>query len=407
MDECGTEKGAPMSELPLFPFDTPRSAEISPEWAGLRDAGPVPRVRLASGHEVRLAIRYDDVRTVLSDSRMSRAAASVVGSPTILPASQGPTTIFNMDPPEHTRLRRLISKAFTYRSVEQLRPHIAEVVAGLVEAVAEHGPPADLVAMLADPLPGTVVCELLGIPAAERAPFHGWLAAIVATTPRPVEELVAATQTVNAILLDLLERRRRQPEDDLLTALVRAYDGGDRLTETELLSTVRTLFGAGQETTAGQLTKALLTLFRHPDQLALLADKPELVPNAVEELLRVVPLTVAVLPRIPTTDVELPGGSVRAGESIFPLHWLANRDPAVFPDPDRVDVTRPGAGAHPAFGYGVYHCIGAPLARVELQEALAAVLARFPTLRLAVPEAELGWQVNQLSARPAALPVAW
>jgi cytochrome P450 len=394
-------------ELPLFPFDTPRAVDLPPEWARLRAADPVPRVRLASGHEVRLALRHDDVRTVLSDPRLSRAAASAVGSPTILPASQGPATIFNMDPPEHTRLRRLISKAFAYRSVEQLRPRIAEVVAGLLDRVAEHGPPADLAAMLADPMPSTVVCELLGIPAAERGPLHEWLATVIDVTGRPVEELIANTETANAILRDLVERRRRHPEDDLLTALVQAYDGGDRLSEAELLATVRTLFGGGQETTAGQLTKALLTLLRHPDQLALLIDKPALMPNAVEELLRVVPLAVAVLPRIPAAEVELPGGTVHAGESIFALHWLANRDPAVFPDPDRVDVTRAEAGTHLAFGYGAHHCIGAPLARVELQEALTAVLRRFPTLRLAVPESDLVWKENQLSARPVALPVTW
>lgn len=391
----------------MFPFTTPWSDETDADIARFRAEDPVPLVRLPDGHEVRLVTRYADVRLALSDSRFSRAASARPDAPTLMPGTQSPEAITSMDPPEHARLRRLVSRAFTFRSVERMRPRVAAMTAGLLDAMAEHGPPADFVAMLADPLPAMVICEMLGIPAAERAPLTSWLKASVDVTGLPPEQLAAAQGQAAMFLLELMAAKRREPQDDLLTALVEVHDGSDRLSEPELLMIVMSLFGAGQETTTSQLSKSVLTLFRHPDQHALLVDKPELVPNAVEELLRYTRLGRATFPRIPTADMTLSDTTVASGVSVFPVIYSANRDPAVFADPDRFDVTRADAGSHLAFGHGIHHCLGAPLARLELQEALGALLARFPTLQLAVPEAELRWDDEHVTGGLVALPVTW
>jgi cytochrome P450 len=210
-----------------------------------------------------------------------------------------------------------------------------------------------------------------------------------------------------ACLTELIAQRRAAGRDDLLTALIEAHDAGDRLSQDELMGTVLMLYSTGQESTASHLTLSVLALHRHPDQWDRLVERPELVPDAVEELLRYVRLADTSLGRVVTSDVELPSGTVPAGAAVFVHMPLANRDPAVFSDPDRLDVTRPQAGDHLAFGQGLHYCLGAPLARLELGCALTGLVTRLPKLTLAVDESDLAWRTEHLTGGLRTLPVAW
>ncbi|TCO53580.1 cytochrome P450 [Actinocrispum wychmicini] len=394
--------------LPLFPFEGPRSVDPAPQAVQMQAVDPVPRVRLASGRQVRLATRYDDVRRVLTDSALSRAGCVGPGAPTIVPGAMSGSIsgdlLSNMDPPRHTRLRRLVAKAFTAGHVELLRPRLAQVVDELLCDMVVKGAPADLVASLADPLPAIVLCDLLGVPFPERDLLYAWLHA--ATDPEALD-LDAATTEASTYLLDLIERKRADPADDLLTALVDVRDGTDRLTEPELLMTMLSLFGAGQETTSSQLAKSVLVLGRHPDQWDRLVADPGLVPRAIDELLRYVGLGHAAFPRMASAGLELSGVAVRPGEAIFPVLGVANRDPVVFPDPDRFDVTRADAGLHLSFGRGIHFCLGAPLARLQLRVALTALVTLLPTLRLADPDAEPDWNPRTMAGGLSTLLVTW
>jgi len=394
-----------MTDLPLYPFETWSAVEVDPQLMRYLAENPVPRVRLATGQEVLLALRHNDVRQVLGDPRFSRAAACGPEVPTVIPQLP-PGVIVNMDPPEHTRLRRLVASAFTYHRVEQMRPRVQEIVDGLLDTMADNGPPADVVSIL-NPLPATVICELLGIPEEDRPRLATFLDVTAATQEVPPEQAAAGWQTSIECVLELVERKRGKPEDDMLSALVQAHDGTDRLTQQELVMTVLTLFGGGIATTTIHLPSSLMTLFRNPDQLALLIEKPELVPNAVEELLRFVPFSPALLTRVATTDVELDGVTIAAGQAIIPIQTAADHDPVVFTAPDRFDITRTNSGAHIGFGYGLHFCLGASLARQEMQVAIGSLLTRFPTIRLAVPETELEFNTNHLFKPLRTLPVSW
>jgi len=394
--------------VPLsFPFGTPRWQYPEPVHAELLASNPMPVVRLASGQHGRLATRHADVRTVLADGRFSRAEAVKPGMPTIMPGGNLPETITSLDAPEHTRLRGLVAKAFTFRAVSRLRPRIDEVVDELLTTMAREQP-ADLVAALAEPLPATIICEMLGIPLAERKVCYAWVLQRATTVAPTAGEREAATSQAVSYLTGLFARRRAEPADDLVTALVQVHDeDGDRLSERELLTIVLTLFAAGQETTSSQLTKSLVLLFRHRDQWDRLVDDPGLVPGAVEEMLRVVRIGPSTFTRVALTDVELTAGTIAAGETVFPVLPAANYDPDIFPDPERIDVSRPNASSHLTFGHGMHYCLGAPLARLELAAAMHGLVSRFPRLHLAVPEAELTWAPDSLVGGPTALPVAW
>jgi cytochrome P450 len=404
--------GAGMSErtvtesagLQLFPFPTPPARDDEPEVARLRTDEPVAKVRLASGHEAWLITRYEDCRTVMADPRFSRALTARPDAPSLTPAIQSPNMLTSMDPPAHTRVRKLINKAFTYRAIERARPRITEIVDGLLDGMAGQDPPVDLAPCLAEPLPRTVICELLGMPRGQREPLDRFMEYFGPDTEPPPAAVVTGAM---AFLGEMIELKRRHPGDDLLSALVAAHEGTDRLTQDELLMTTLLLFAAGQDTTRNQLCNSLVTLFRHPDQLALLRERPELLPAAIEELLRYTRITQAGLVRIATADVDVAGVTVRAGEAVIPLAHSANRDAAVFDRPDELDLTRPDAGAHMAFGHGTHFCVGSALARLELQIAMGRLLARFPTLAPAAPLEELTWAPGQVLRTITALPVTW
>jgi cytochrome P450 len=386
-----------------YPFGELEGLELHPLYGYLREHEPLSRVRLPYGEETWLVVRHGDARTVFGDLRFSRAAALDRDEPRLGPLSL-PKGIMTMDPPEHTRLRSLVAKAFTARRIGRLRPMTERVAGELLDAMAAAGPPADLVRDFGLPLPVAVICDLLGVPYQDRERFQLWSRALLTLSGMDPEESRAHVASLGAYMTELLDRRRGDPADDLLSALVLAHDEGDRLTGEELVALSIGLLAAGYETTANQIPDSVVVLLADPDQLALLRDRPDLLPTAVEELLRFVPLAPgAAVPRYATEDVELSGGTVRAGDPVVVARTAANRDPRVFAEPDRLDLTR-DPNPHLGFGHGVHHCLGAQLARMELQVALGALLARFPGLRLA--EAEIEWKKGGLRG-PVRLPVTW
>ncbi|MFB9237699.1 cytochrome P450 [Plantactinospora siamensis] len=391
-----------------YPFSTADRLNVDPTYAELREKEPMTRVQLPYGEEAWLATRYEDVRTVLGDARFGRAPAVHRDEPRLTPRQQDSGMLI-MDPPDHTRLRRLVAKAFTARRVEDLRPRAQEIADGLVDDMVRLGPPADLVEHFATPLPIQVICELLGVPFADRDRFHVWSEAIVSTTSLPPETIQEYLNSLWGYIGALVAERRREPRiDDLLGALVQARDDNqDRLSETELVELAAGLLAAGHETTVTQIPNFVYVLLQNPDQLAALRADPALVPAAVEELLRYVPLGVgSSFARYAKEDVEVGGVLVRAGEPVVGSLSSANRDGTVFPDPDRVDLRREQK-PHLGFGHGVHHCVGAQLARMELQVAVGTLVTRLPGLRLAVPEPELEWKRGMLVRGLLAMPVAW
>ena len=397
------------SNAPLtYPFPSPPDLyQPSPEYAALRSERPVARVSTDDGRPAWLVMGHAEVRTVLTDPRFSRAAASAPGMPDFGLGSVAAESMLGMDPPEHTRLRRLVAPAFTARRIGALRPRVEAIVADLLDAMAAEQPPVDLVEHLSLPLPVQVICELLGVPVADRDRFHAWSDGILAGVNRDPAVIRESFDQLGAYLAGLIGAKRREPADDLLTVLIAARDDQDRLSELELVRLGITLLVAGHETTANQLNMFLLTLLRYPEELRRLREDPGLLPGAVEELMRFVQLGEGGgLIRVTTEDVELAGISIPAGSAVIPAMAAANRDPAVFPDPDRLDLERRG-NPHLGFGAGVHHCLGAQLARLELQVALEGLLRRFPNLRVAVPDSQLRFKPGMILRSLEALPVVW
>lgn len=301
-----------------------------------------------------------------------------------------------------------MSKAFTRNRVEGLRPSIEAVATRLADAMERSGPPADLVADFAYPFSVTVICELLGVPTADRERFGVWADSVLSTSVYTAEEAASLQDELARYLAALVAKRRAHPRDDLLSDLVAARDNGDKLTESELVFMGTTLLIAGHETTASAIPNFVHTLLGHPDLLERLRADPTALPGAVEELMRYVPATaVDGFTRVATEDVPLAGTTIRAGETVIPSMGAANRDPRVFDHADTLDITR-SPNPHLGFGAGVHHCLGAPLARAELHIALATLLARFPKLRGAVTtDDELDWKTGLIVRGFRSYPVTW
>lgn len=392
-------------DLPVFPFDTAPELDTDPSHAWLRRENPVAKVRLAPGGEAYLVTRYEDVRRLYTDPVFSRAEAVKPGVAVLRPARQNPYLMVSMDAPEHTRIRKLVARAFTTRAVERMRPRIRAIADELIDGMLAAGPPADFVAAFAAPLPAMVVSQMVGAPSGDHERLRTWMDIALSITAYSPEELRAAGEQMLAYLGALAAAKRAEPADDLLTGLIEARDGDDGLSEPELLFTTYLLLIAGYETTAALLANSLLTLHRHADQLALLRERPELIPDAVEELLRYVPIAKATLERVATEDVVLGGMPIPAGSTLIPLQYSANRDEALTEDPDRFDVTRRPA-PHLTFGHGIHHCLGAPLARIEVQVAYQTLLHRLPRLRPAEPD-RVVWKTGLITRSPVTLPVLW
>ncbi|MGI5506784.1 cytochrome P450 [Lentzea sp. CA-135723] len=387
-----------------YPFGPANGLDVDPTYLRLQQDEPLARVQLPHGEEGWLLTRYEDVRLALSDPRFSLAQAAVRDTPRMGPVRMG-AILTDLDPPDHTRLRRLLAHAFTARRVEQLRANAERLAHDLLDAVEQAGPPADLLTAYAIPLPGLMICDLLGVPYADRDHFQDLAAAFMSITAMTDDEKLARLGELAAYLADLAGQRRVHQEDDLISALVVAQEEGDRLTEEELVQLTVLLLGAGYDSTAAHIANSVHTLLQFPGQAALLRSNPDLMPGAVEELLRWIPAQEIsdILPRYALEDVHLSGGVVRAGEPVLLAKHAANRDPRRFPDPGRFDVTRNAKG-HLTFGHGPHHCIGAQLARMDVQVALTALLERFPDLRLT---ADVEWRTGMAMRGPLAMPVTW
>ncbi|MGH3870429.1 MAG: cytochrome P450 family protein [Pseudonocardiaceae bacterium] len=376
------------------------------EYAELAATAPVHRIVLPTGELGWLITGYDEVRQALHDPRLVKSDATQASRALLAPEVIAAMNhhMLNTNPPDHTRLRRLVNAAFTRRRVEQLAPRIQQITDELLAAM-EGVEQVDLLDAFAYPLPLTVICELLGVPAGHRAEFRDWSAAIVTGVLAGPEVFAAACASMVSYLRELIDVKRAAPTDDLLCALVAVRDGDDRLTEDELTSMAFLLLIAGHETTVNLIGNGTLALLTHPEQLALLRDQPDLLSTAIEELLRFDgPLQVATF-RLSAEPVEIGGVTIPAGEIVFAGLLAANRDTTCTGRPDALDITRTN-NPHLTFGHGIHHCLGAPLARLESRIALRALLTRFPRLRLAVPVQQLTWKPSALIHGLTALPVA-
>jgi len=394
---------------PSFPFANPVPYEPASEYTELRKDGPLARVTLPTGHLAWVAYGYEAVRAIAVDDRFSKYAVTQPGAPRLLPIAKGSQSMVTMDPPEHTRLRRLVSRDFTPRRIEAMRPRIVEVTTALLDAMEAGGGTADAVTALALPLPITMICELLGVPVKEQEQFRGWGDRFmsVAGPGTDPEDGPRAAGALFGYLGQLVARKRAEPGDDLLTALLRARDEQDALTEQELLAFGITLLVAGYHTTASSIAHSLFHLLHLPDRYAKLAVEPDRVPTAVDELLRYSQVGGGFgSMRIALEDVEVCGFRIAKGDPVVPAFALANRDPAVYENPDVLDLDRPSA-AHLTFGAGVHFCLGAQLARAELETLLSALVRRLPGLRLDAAPDDIEWITTVAFPRPATLPVAW
>ncbi|MEV6427978.1 cytochrome P450 [Nocardia sp. NPDC051463] len=395
-------QGLPM-ERDAGPFDPPR------EITRLRAARPVSPMVFPDGHEGWLVTGYDAVRQVMVDTRFSsRQDIGVIhvpyetpGMPAATePSPQMPGLFIAMDPPDHTRLRRKLTSAFTVRRMKQLEDHIADIVERQLDVLASLTPPVDLVTEFALPVPSLVICELLGVPYADRETFQVNTAKFL-VKDQSLEEKMAALGAMTTYLAGLVTGKRAEPGEDILSDLAR----DDDLSIEELVGIAFLLLLAGHETTANMLALGTFALLEHPEQLVELHTDPDLLPDAVEELLRY--LSVAdIFYRYATEDIELDGETIGKGSTVVVSLLAANRDPQRFDNPDVLDVRRKARG-HVSLGHGVHQCLGQQLARIEMRAGFAGLLRRFPTLELAIPAGEVRLRTDMNIYGVHELPVTW
>ncbi|MEU4093791.1 cytochrome P450 [Streptomyces sp. NPDC026673] len=389
-----------------------------PAYAWLREHSPVHRTTLPSGVEAWLVTRYADARQALADGRLSKNpvhhserahAKGKVGIPGERSADLM-THLLNIDPPDHTRLRRLVSKAFTPRRVAEFAPRVQELTDRLIDGFAAKGE-ADLIHEFAFPLPIYAICDLLGVPAEDQDDFRDWAGMMIRHGGGPRGGVARSVKKMRAYLLELIHRKRSDLGDDLISGLIRASDHGEHLTENEAAAMAFILLFAGFETTVNLIGNGTYTLLRHPEQRRLLQDslargEREPLGTAVEELLRYDgPVELATW-RFATEPLTVGGQSVATGDPVLVVLAAADRDPARFADPDALDLSRRD-NQHLGYGHGIHYCLGAPLARLEAQSALATLLTRLPDLRLAADPADLRWRGGLIMRGLRTLPVSF
>lgn len=398
--------------MPTTPevFDEEFWRDPYPAYSRLRQEAPVRRVVTPDGLRVWLVTRYEDVRMVLADPRLSKELTAAQHlyvrhtAPGVTVRQVNATVARHMlstDPPAHTRLRKLVGKTFTTRRVENLRPRVESISTSLLDALGGRDE-VDLIGEYAFPLAFTVICELLGLPQADQEQFRQWTQDY--NSSGSPELANSASEAIAAYVSDLIAAQRRLPSDGLLSGLVDATDTGDQLSESELVSLVFLLLSAGHETTVNLIAGGMLALLNHPEQLALLRSDPSLLPTAVEELLRFDSPVNTATHRFTTEPITIGGTTIPLGEFVVVCLASANRDQTRFNDPDRLDVTR-SANGHLSFGHGIHYCLGAPLARQEGEVAFRHWLNRYPGIELARPGQPLEYRHSLLMRGPASLPI--
>jgi len=394
-----TTPSFPAARAAGCPFDPP------PAIRSLQAETPLARVRLWDDSTPWLATRYADQRKLLSDPRVS-ADITRPGYPSPTPLRGGSISFILMDDPEHARLRRMVTAPFTIKRVEAMRPGVQKVVDDLIDELLAGPNPADLVTAFALPVPSLVICQLLGVPYADHEFFQDNSNVLINRETGP-EAKAAAGAALGEYLDKLIGEKLENPGEDLLSGLAERIRAAE-LTRQEAAQMGVLMLIAGHETTANMIALGTLALLEHPDQLALLreTDDPKLIASAVEELLRYLHITHNGRRRVALEDIEIAGQVIRAGEGIILANDVGNRDPDVFPDPDRLDLRR-DSRRHVAFGFGVHQCLGQPLARMELQVVYGTLYRRIPTLRLATGLSEIDFKHDGSVYGVYALPVTW
>ncbi|MEU3166242.1 cytochrome P450 [Streptosporangium sp. NPDC006930] len=393
-------------EAVTFPFGRPSPFEPPERLTSLREEGPITPMVYPDGATGWLVTGYSAVRSILADPRFS-SRRELLHVPVPFPLMQemrrpaDPGMFIRMDPPDHTRYRKPLTAQFTVRRMKQLEPRIREITEERLDAMEKAGPPQDLVKEFALPIPSLVICELLGVPYADRDEFQR-STAVLLNLESSVEDIRATIVGFSAFFARLIEAKRADPTDDLLSGLI----AGGELTDEELGNVGFLLLVAGHETTANMLGLGTFALLQHPDQLAALRADPSLIDNTVEELLRYLGIIHVGPLRAALEDVEIEGRLIKAGDPVTLSLVAANRDPARFSDPEHLDITNSATG-HLTFGHGLHQCLGQQLARVEMRTAFPMLFDRFPGLRLAVPAEEVPMREKMSIYGVRELPVRW
>ncbi|MEU7283450.1 cytochrome P450 [Streptomyces sp. NPDC045431] len=393
------------------PFDFSQALHFDPVLAALMVRGPVNRIRLPYGDAgAWLVTSFAGVRQVTCDPRFSRAAIVGRDYPRMTPEPiVSPESVNVTDPPRSIRLRRAVGQAFTRERVEDMRLVAGRVVAGLLGAMAQAGPSADLVTHLSVPLPHLTICELLAVPEADREELRACTMRLLDTAPGARQDAAGAKARLRAYFADLVPPRRRSPGEDLLSAMAAAPvpQGEQPLSDDDLAVLAVTLILSGNDTTTCQISNLAYLLLTRPELRVALVRDPSRLPGALEELLRFIPFRKGVgIPRIAMEDVEVEGTVIRAGDYVHVSYLAANRDPAVFPTPHDLDIDRP-ARPHMTFAWGGHYCSAAPMARAQMESAVTGLLSRFPALRLVIDAEKVGWDTDTIRRFPLRLPVAW
>lgn len=396
-----------------YPFRSKVPLDPPEEWAVLRERGAIVTVTLPSGDEAGLVTRYEEARTLLGDTCFSRQIPQGIGARIAATedggvfSRQAAANLEMFEGSGHTRWRRLMAKSFTIRRVDAMRPGIRRVADELIDAMVVGGPPADIVTGIGNQLPVQVIGDLIGVPETDRHRLRQWSDTILTLTRYTKQDADVARLEFGTYLAGLIEDKRRHPGDDLMSELVQVTDEDDgRLDLRELVITAMALLVAGHETTANMIGKMAAMLLADRRRFEQIVNDPSIVPEAVDEVLRFDTNPSIGVPRFISQDIELGGRPIRAGTTVIVSPAIANRDPRRFPDPQRMDLRRPN-NQHLSFGAGPHFCLGAPLARAELQVVLETLASRLPSLRLAVDPAQLRVKTGLIVVGLEEVPVTW
>ncbi|TCO59774.1 cytochrome P450 [Actinocrispum wychmicini] len=397
------------AETRSFPFSWTNLGDPAPEYAELREREPVAPIVLPTGHRGWVVSRYETVRFVVSDLRFSKEAATLPGAPLLVPVFEGLRSMIVLDPPNHTRLRKLVVRAFSASRVERLRTWIRDRCELLVGELLAGPNPADVVEKVALPLPIVTICELLGVPEPDWDQFREWgdlAIGVVNKSGGGAEEPKAAGRALMAYLGELMHLKQAEPRDDLLTALTQVHDEGDRLSTEEFCGVGMTLLLGGYHTTSSGIAQMITHLLRARERFEAVIADHGLINSTVEEMLRYAQVSNGLgALRVALEDVEVEGVLIRKGEPVIPAFGSANRDWRAFDEPDSIDLAR-ADNKHLSFGAGIHYCVGGQLARAEMQELLGVIVRMAPELNLAAPETEPAW-LFPFFPRPADLYVTW